>query len=74
MLENVEYVVFKHSKYMYLCVVLLVGSTWWYVKTPHVNTAIKYLAEGLLIVSIQILICQEITYLSVISFVVVNNQ
>lgn len=53
---------------------LLVGNTWWYIKTPHVNIVIKYLAEGLLIVSIQILICQEITYSSVISFVVMNNQ
>lgn len=65
---------FTHSKCMYICVFLLVGNTWWYIKTLHVNIAIKYLAEGLLIVSIQILICQEITYSSAISFVVMNNQ
>lgn len=36
--------------------------------------AIKYLVEGLLIVSVQTLICQETSYSSVISFVVGNNQ
>lgn len=54
--------------------VYFICNTQWYIKILHVNIAIKYLAEGLLIVSVQTLICQEISYSSVISFVVVNNQ
>lgn len=44
------------------------------IKKYCVNIAIKYLVESLLIASVQTLICQEISYSSVISFVVVNNQ
>lgn len=61
------------SVHTYTCMYFLCN-TQWYKKILHVNIAIKYLVEGLLIVSVQTLICQEISYSSVISFVVVNNQ
>lgn len=64
---------FIPSKCTYLCVFILYV-TERSVKILCVNTAIKYLAEGLLIASVQTLICQEISYSSVISLVVVNNQ
>lgn len=66
---------FTRSKctYVPLCAYFVCNAQW-YIKIFHVNIAIKYLAEGLLISSVQTLICQEIPYSSVISFVAANNQ